>query len=364
MAGNHFQLTLYCLRYKLSAPFTQEDSHMPETSLSYNLIAAAFVCVVNLIAFMGLWLNFSASKKPYLAIVCGALVVETLRQIPDSMILSEQAPNSLFVLSMLPQFLASFMFLYALFRIRGAIERQVKVLLGALALVYVCTAVFHITSGLPQSTLAWYVVYSPIILASLAISWLVFGISSALSAGKVLLVLSSLSLLIIRISQPSIDTSFELIGLIYYMEVLLFPIMATALNFFEIENTHMQVQSLLDEKTQSEKDLQFILDNSLDIILITNHIGLILSWNKRAEGVFGYNDVQSIDKIHIDELFYGNQLKKNEEEFEEFEATMENIDGKTFPVVARMKTVSKRDNSYCIYVIREQDRDEAKYALS
>ena len=159
-------------------------------------------------------------------------------------------------------------------------------------------------------------------------------------------------LLLARISIPAIE-SIALIDLIYYIEVLLFPIMLMALNLVDVEKTQKMVSELLTEKTQSEEDLQFILDNSIDIILTANNVGLLISWNKRAQGMFGYSRLQAIGKVHIDELFYDNYWHKNADEFSDFDSTMENIEGVSFPVNVRMKTVSKEGKAYSLYVIHQ-----------
>ena len=78
--------------------------------------------------------------------------------------------------------------------------------------------------------------------------------------------LSSLLLLPARITISAIE-SIALVDLFYYMDVLLFPITLLTLNLDEIEKTKKRVSELLIEKKQSEEHLQFILDNSIDIIL-------------------------------------------------------------------------------------------------
>ena len=147
--------------------------------------------------------------------------------------------------------------------------------------------------------------------------------------------------------------STDMVYLLYYLDVLMFPVLVSALVLAEVENAHFQVSTLLDEKSRSEEDLRFILDNSMDIILTVSNAGLLLSWNKRAELVFGYTEAQTVKKIYIDEIFSGNYWHKSIDHTEEFEAAMERRDGKVFPVKVRIKTVIDNEKTYSIYVIKD-----------
>lgn len=323
---------------------------MSSSDTAYFFISAGFVIVVNLIALFGLGQSFKITRKLYLALACTAAIVEIFRQVPDTLLVNYPESNRIYLASFLLQFSASLILLGALLRFNRALQKRDKFLLGSLTLIYLSAASFQWWSGLPDTTLAWYLVSSPGILAALAIVGTAIRIPARNSSGRNLLVLSSMALVLSRIWLPAI-TSLDLLYLIYYMEVLLFPIVLTGLNLTEVEFAYKKVQNLLEEKTQSEKDLQFILDHSLDIILISDNIGLLLTWNKRAESMFGFNAAQAIGNIHIDELFFGNYSHKNVDEFDEFESTMENIDGGTFPVRVRIKTVYRDESTYSIYVI-------------
>jgi len=52
-------------------------------------------------------------------------------------------------------------------------------------------------------------------------------------------------------------------------------------------------------------------------------------------------------------LFYDNYWHKNADEFSDFDSTMENIEGVSFPVNVRVKTVSKEGKAYSLYVIHQ-----------
>jgi len=121
----------------------------------------------------------------------------------------------------------------------------------------------------------------------------------------------------------------------------------------EVEANTAQIASLLDDRMQSEQDLQFMLDNSLDVILVADSIGLLMSWNKRAELKFGYTSEQAIGKLHMDDLFTDNFWEKELREDRESCARMEHVEGHSFDMGVRVKSVSHRKSEYRIYVLRE-----------
>ncbi len=326
---------------------------MTSYDLSYFLIAAGFIIALNLMAFVSLRVNYLNTKKPYLFLACIAIIIEIMRQVPELFIGLDPDANSFYLLSFLFQFSASLIFLCALMRIKGEIEKQNKVLLGFLILIYLASTIFHIVIGLPQSISTWYLVSTPGILTSLIVVWKILQIGNKPSSSRTLMIMCGVSWLLIRCWEPAIE-SIDLINLVYYMGVLMFPMMMMALNLSEVEYTHQKVHSLLIDRTQAKEDLQFILDHSLDIILITDTVGLLLSWNKRAEEMFGYNNVQAIEKIHIDELFSDNYWHRSADNSSEFDALMANVDGETFKVKVRIKTVINNDQTHNIYVLRDK----------
>lgn len=325
---------------------------MANFSISFFLISAGFIVALNLVVFTSLRVNYANSKKAYLAISSWAIAAEALRQLPDYFIAFNPESNALFVASSFFQFIASLTFLIALNHINGEFSRQNKIQAFSYIAFFALCATAQLLNGLPESSLMWYATGAPVIVVSIAIAWKILKISARNSASRGLLILSSLTLLVARICIPGID-SFDFLFLVYYFEVLLFPIMLLALNLDEIEKTHKKVSQLLSEKTQSEEDIQFVLDNSIDITLIADNVGLLLSWNNRAESMFGYSRSQVLGKMHIDELFFDNYWHKNAAQFSDFDSTMENVEGATFPVKVRMKTVHKKGETYSIYVINQ-----------
>jgi PAS domain S-box-containing protein len=325
---------------------------MTDFDLSYYLISAGFIVALNLVVFTSFRASYSNNKKAYLALASRAAIVEALRQVPDNFLILYPDSNILYAVSALIQFVASLTFLFALNLIDGEYSNRNKAQTYGFIMVFVICTAAQLLSGLPATALMWYVAGAPVIAVSLAIVWKILRVAPKGSASRSLLILSSFSILIARIWMPAIE-SLDFFDLIYYMEVLLFPIMLLALNLDEVEKTYRKVSALLEQKTQSEEDLQFILDNSLDITLITNNVGLLLSWNKRAEGMFGFKKMHVVGKMHIDELFFDNYWHKNAAGFNDFDSIIENVDGATFPVKVRMKTVHKEEKTYSIYVISQ-----------
>jgi PAS domain S-box-containing protein len=329
---------------------------MIEFDLTYYLISATFIVALNLVVFASLRASYSSNKKTYLALSSWALAVEALRQLPEYYLGLYPDSNILYFFSALVQFAASLIFLCALNLVKGQLTRRIKIQISSYIGFFALCSSAQLINGLPTNIAMWYVFGAPAILISAAIARETIAVAPSDSASRGLLILSSMSLLLVRIWIPAIE-SIALIDLIYYIDVLLFPIMLMALNLDYVEKTKKMVSKLLTEKTQSEEDLQFILDNSIDIILTANNVGLLISWNKRAEGMFGYSRFQAIGKVHIDELFYDNYWHQNANEFSDFDSTMENIDGVNFPVNVRMKTVRKEGKTYSVYVIHQAATD-------
>jgi PAS domain S-box-containing protein len=127
--------------------------------------------------------------------------------------------------------------------------------------------------------------------------------------------------------------------------------MLAAIILFEVEFANRQIKTLLDERTRSEQDLQFIVDNSLDVILITDNVGLLQSWSNKAQSIFGYVPDQAVGKIHMDDLFANNYWGRDIGAAECFSSEMENVDGRRFPVEVRMREVNDAGSKYHVFVV-------------
>ncbi len=150
--------------------------------------------------------------------------------------------------------------------------------------------------------------------------WRAVRTGPGLAASKILLGASSAVILAIRLSLPAIDSDV-LFGALYYIEYFCFIIMLAAIILFEVEFAY----------------LQFIVDNSLDVILITDNVGLLLSWSSKAQSIFGYVPDQAVGKIHMDDLFANNYWGRDIGQAERFSSEMENVDGLRFPVEVRIR---------------------------
>jgi len=303
-------------------------------------------------AFISLRVNYRSTRKLYLSLASAAIAIEALRQIPALMQSANPESFPGLLLSFFLQFFASWMLLGAIIRKESEFNADHKILLGFLLVSYVFSAIFTVANGFPQSIYDWLAITLPAIFTAAAILWKIRHTKITALSGKILLALSATALVSIRIALLIVEP-IEMVFLLYYLDVLTFPILVSALVLAEIESAHSQVSTLLKEKTQSEADQRFILDNSVDIILTVSNAGLLLSWNRRAGNVFGYTDAQTVKKMYIDELFSGNYWHKNVDTEHALSATMERIDGKSFPVQVRMKTVIDDAATYTIYVIKD-----------
>ena len=337
---------------------------MEFNDLSFFLVAQGFVVLLNAIVIFGLWLNFLSSRNSYLVIACVAGTVEAIRLVPDVLLGVYPDSSILYLLSLLFRFSASLLLLVALIRIKGVVSNTSVGLISVLCVIFIASAIYQLMIAFPVTTLSWYLHASPILITTSLIVWRSWHTGKSASPSRIFLLMTSVSLLIIRSWQPALELG-DLFFLVYYMEMLIFPMMLAALMLSEVEYAHLQVKSMLTDKTQSEEDLQFILDHTVDIILVADEVGLLQSWNQKAGEKFGYTGEQTIGKIHIDELFIGNYKNPEADDLTEIEAKMETLNGDAFNVLVRKKTVDHRNTLYDIFVIRdlsEQQRISEKQA--
>ena len=325
---------------------------MENNALSYFLLAQGFIVLIILIAIAGLWLNYRNSRKLYLAIACGAGLIEASRQLPDLMLnVFPESPQWNF-LSVLLQFSASLIFVLALIRIKGEVGRNSLALMWISALGFVVSVGIQFTIYFPESSQNQYLYSLPILFLTALIVWRSWLTSDTLSPSRFFLLMTSILLLIVRAASPAIEFGDTYL-LVYYMELLLFPVMMAALVLTEVEFAHHRVEKLLADEMQREKDLQFILDHSLDVILTTDEVGLLRSWNMRAEQQVGYSGQQTVGKIPIDKLFLDNYRHENVSDPTEFQSQMKHTNGDSFWVKVRMQTIVRDEQAYSIYVLRD-----------
>jgi PAS domain S-box-containing protein len=325
---------------------------MENNALSYFLLAQGFIVLIILIAITGLWLNYRNSRKLYLAITCAAGMVEASRQLPDLMLRVFPESAAWNFLSISLQFSASLILVLALIRIKGEVDRNSLLLMGISVLGFAVSVSLQFALYIPENTQNQYFYSLPIIFLTALIVWRSWLSSENLSPSRFFLLMTSALLLIVRVASPAIDDGDTYL-LVYYIELLLFPVMMAALVLAEVEFAYDRVEKLLAGELQREKDLQFILDHSLDVILTTDEVGLLRSWNMRAEQQFGCSEQQTVGKIHIDELFVDNYRHKNVSDPTEFQSQMEHTNGNSFWVKVRMQTIVQDDQAYSIYVLRD-----------
>lgn len=330
---------------------------MNKLTLYYALTSNGFIIALNFIAIASLWQNYINTRKVYLALACAAGLFAALRQIPGFYLGIYPDAYLVFQPSQLFHFMASLFLLAALMRKIDAITKNGKVILGLAIGNYLFSAVYLFVLTWPITYTDWYLTYSPTIVVSILIAWMLTRSHLPHSPSKLFLLPASLALVVIRCLIPAIESD-NLFNLLYYMEALLFPILLIALTLQEVEEAYQKVDQLLEQQKLSVRDLRFILDNSLDVILTANEGGLLQTWNKRAEEKFGYSTEQVINKLHIDDLFCDNYWHRNSEDTAEFSAKMEHIDGKTFDTRVRMKSVANKQLAYSIYVFSDQSTSE------
>jgi len=233
----------------------------------------------------------------------------------------------------------------------GPISAAAKSAIGLLCLGLGASVLVEVFVGLPATTIESYVGSIPLLGATGFLLWRTIFTGQAVTPSKLFFLTASSALLIIRLCLPAMAID-NLYLLLYYIEYVCFSMMLIAIILYEIEYSNRKVKSLLDSKVQSEQDLQFIVDNSFDIILVADQKGLLRSWSKKAQDVFGYSQEQAVGKIHLHAMFVDNFLNRELGAVDEFHARMESIEGKSFMVDVRMKEVSHDGSYYSIFVLR------------
>jgi len=322
-------------------------------TLSYQYIAQAFVVILNVTMIVMLGLSWLGSRKSYLILACLAGLVETSRQIPNALLGVYQYNLSLLTLTSILQFCATLMLVVVLFRIRGTLRRRDQLLLAVPTLLFAAAMTMLLMRGFPVQQVESVIYSLPHSLLNIILIWRAWVIRDSFSAGKVFLLAVACVITALRVTIPFMQES-DLFYLLYYMENLLFPLFLAALAVLEVEFANIRVSELLEERNQSESDLRFILDNALDVILITDQIGLLRNWNRPAEEIFGYTEQQAVDKLHIDELFLDKHWNRKVEQLDEFDSSIEHLEKGKLDVNVRQQEVSTKQQIYRIFVIRRQ----------
>lgn len=318
---------------------------------TFFLLAVVFIAVLNAMIISGIWLSYLTSKKPYLAIACSAGAIEVLRHFSDFASGTYSDTVVFYSLSNILQFSSTLVLAIAMLAAFGSISPRARLVIAALCATLGISVLYESFVKLPSTPLEAYLGAIPLIGASGFLVWRTIFTGQAVTPSKLFFLTASCTLFIIRISLPALSVD-NLYLLFYYIEYVCFSMMLIAIILYEIEYSNRKVKSLLDDKMQSEQNLQFIVDNSFDIILVADEKGLLRSWSKKAQDVFGYTREQAIGKIHLYGMFIDNFLDRELGAVDEFHARMKSIEGKSFMVDVRLKEVSHDGSAYSIFVLR------------
>jgi PAS domain S-box-containing protein len=318
---------------------------------TFFLLAVIFIAILNAMIMSGIWLSYLTSRKPYLALACLAGGLEILRQFSDFG--SGTYPNKLifYSLSNILQFSSTLTLAIAMLAAFGSIAPRVKFFAIALSIGLFLSVFYEALIRPPSSPIETYLGAIPLLVASGFLVWRTLFTGQAITPSKLFFLTASGCMFTIRICLPAMPID-NLYLLLYYIEYVCFSMMLIAIILYEIEYSSRKVKILLESKDQSEQDLQFIVDNSFDIILVVDQEGLLRSWSKKAQDVFGYTREQAIGKIHLHGMFVDNFLERELGAVDEFHARMESIDGKSFMVDVRLKEVRHDGSNYSIFVLR------------
>jgi PAS domain S-box-containing protein len=326
---------------------------LDSTALSYQYIAQFFVVVLNGVMLLPLILNWLGKRKAYLLVFVAAGTLEICRQIPNAYLAVYSDSLPLVMASLFLQYVATAVFLAGLYCIDGPLRKReyAAVLLPSAGFLLVMALIG--IQGLPGNRALWLMYSIPMSVLSLLLMRQAWQLRQGLSAGKILLVATALALLGLRLAVPFMEVS-DLFYLLYYLENLLFPLLLAAVTVLELEDANRRISDMHERRKQSEQELQFIVDNALDVILVTDHVGLLQSWNKPAEAIFGYTAEQIVGKMHIDELFCDASLNNKLDDYAEFSSRIEHLEGGVHEVDVRMRTVVGQRESHMVFVIRSQ----------
>ena len=319
------------------------------------LLPQALVLTLDVMVTLSLWLNYRSSRLGYLAIACAAGGLELLRQLADNMLIlfpGVLPQNFLLSASTSLQFFASFVLLHAL-RESNTKGYKIKFLMPVLVLLFFAAVVYRQTNAFEASVLNWYFFFCPLLLTRGLMIWWAWSTGVDWPLSRICLLLCSIAFLAIRGWMPAHMQFDNLYYVVYYMETLVYAMLLGALSLTAMEQAKRHVQSLLEDRMQAEKDLQFILDHSLDVILITDETGKLLSWSLKGEEKFGYTSEQAIGKLNLNSLISDQHSAQEFDGLTEFDTQMMRADGTHFRVKARVQSVERNKHLYRIYVLQD-----------
>ena len=250
------------------------------------LLAHTLVLMLDLVVTALLWVNYRASRQPYLGLATIAGATEIARQVVDTwLILAVDAPL-LYHLTSILQFFSTLFFLAALLRLQDA-QTRLMPRTAPLALAFVGIYVVQQLLRVTDTALEWYAFFSPLILTYGLILWRAWFVTRLWPLTRISLLVTSLALVILRSWIPAhlSPVPDELSFMLYYLETLVFPLMLGTLNFAAIEGAHLRLRSLLAEREQVARDREEIRKQQAVIDRNRQHTSKLESLGVLAGGI-------------------------------------------------------------------------------
>ena len=248
---------------------------MIEQSSNFFALGIGFVSFLDLMVVVALWLSYLTARRDYLKTACYAGLFEVVRHGVDFIAAIVIETPTWYLMGQVFQFGSTILFITALLLIYETVTRVYYWIFSVLGLGLLASLVMQLAFTEVENVGRTYVESIPLIALSLLLPWRAIKTGTALTPGKLILLFASITILLVRCLLPGLQVN-DFYLLIYYMEYLSFTLLLVALILYELEFSKNQVASLLAEKTQSEQDLQFIVDNSLDVILMSDNVGLLM----------------------------------------------------------------------------------------
>ena len=220
-----------------------------------------FLFLFNLMVLAALWLSYRTSSREYLKIGCFAGALQLLSYGTDLMLLAMPESMTVELLFHVFQFGATLMFVAALLMVSDRITRFYYYAFAVLGVGLLVSLVYTQLNGFPEDVVGQYQSLLPLFVLNSLLFWRALQTGSRFTLGRLFLILASFSMLLFRLILPTIPAGL-ISDFIYFLEYLTFTVMLIALLLYELEFANAAVEDLLLEKTQSEQDLEFIVNNS------------------------------------------------------------------------------------------------------
>jgi|GEM_PF-3667561 len=319
------------------------------------LLPQLFVTSLTLLITLELWLSYRNRRSRYLFLACFIGAVEFVRHILDS--LQTLLPEFFWVpglaaLGYALVFTSSYIFVHVMLlrvRHRSTLGKWMLPLIPAM----IAGAVYSLFNEYDLSVLERIATFMPLIVLRVIMVWIAFSMGKEWRHSWGLLLIACSGLLVVRSIMPWVMGEGFLYYIVYQIETLIFFFALAAISITSMEQGRRKLETLLEDRVQAERELQFILDNSADVILTIGPKGTLLSWSKKAEQVFGYTAAQAIGNKSIAELLVSAEVSERFQRAGEFEIEMQDSKGLRFPVLARVQTAQRDNKTYQICMLQD-----------